>query len=174
MNVTSLSLIVGFLALPISLYAQSEGQTEGQTEDKTEGKASGAVAEVAKNVDLDPDLEAMQGKWKLLAMEAAGNPAPPQIVATMKYEFKGDILIVTPTEPGQSDHRIKLNSAAKPIPTFDMTPLVHGEARDTLQGIYVMKGDKLKICLGMQARPTAFTANKEDGYGQVMILLQRE
>jgi len=166
MNITTLSVIASFLALPMSLLAQ--------TEEQAVEKASGAVAEVAKNVDIDPDLEAMQGKWKLLAMEAAGSPAPPEIIATMKYEFKGHMLIVTPTEPGQADHRIKLNSVAKPIPTFDMTPLVHGKARDTLQGIYVMKGDKLKICLGMQARPKAFTANKEDGYGQVLILLQRE
>lgn len=165
MKMMLILLVIGLLALPISLHAETN------PEPNSKGIAG---ADNATKVALDPDLEAIQGKWKLVAMEIGGNQAPAEIVAAMKYEFKGNTMVVTPTEPGHSDHLVELNSKAKPIPTFDMTPLVNGNKGRMLKGIYVMGGKKIKVCLSNVNRPTKFVTNKESGYGQVMIVLERE
>jgi len=167
MNAKLTCLVMGLLALPMALHAQTNPQTKGEG-------ATSTTSNVVEDVALDPDLETIQGKWKLIAMEIGGRQAPAEIVASMKYEFKGDILVVTPTEPGLSDHLVELDSTAKPIPTFDMTPMVNGKKGPTLKGIYVMSDKELKVCLGNVSRPTKFATNEKTGYGQVMIVLKRE
>lgn len=169
MNAKLTCLVMGLLALPMALHAQTNPQTKGEGEGVTS-----TTSNVVEDVALDPDLETIQGKWKLIAMEIGGRQAPAEIVASMKYEFKGDILVVTPTQPGHSDHLVELDSTAKPIPTFDMTPMVNGKKGPTLKGIYVMSDKELKVCLGNVSRPDKFATNEETGYGQVMIVLKRE
>lgn len=164
---------MGLLALPMALHAQTNPQTNPQTKAEGEGVTL-TTSNVVEDVALDPDLETIQGKWKLIAMEIGGRQAPAEIVASMKYEFKGDILVVTPTQPGHSDHLVELDSTAKPIPTFDMTPMVNGKKGPTLKGIYVMSDKELKVCLGNVSRPDKFATNEKTGYGQVMIVLKRE
>lgn len=108
-------------------------------------------------------------------MTAAGNSAPAEILGVLKYEFKGDKLFVTPGESGFTDFMFKLNPNAKPA-TIDMPRIKPGGGVDKSQsqGIYTLKGDHLKICLGKNKRPTEMRADAEDGFGQVLIELERE
>jgi len=122
---------------------------------------------------LKRDQLAIQGKWKVVAMRAAGNPGPDAIIAVMKYEFKGNQLIITPAELG-ADYTFMLDPSSKPIATFDMTPVDSKKPADTMQGIYVLDGDRLKLCLGKKKRPTEMRAEAKDGFGQVLIVLERE
>lgn len=123
---------------------------------------------------LNRDQAAIQGTWKVVAMRAAGNPAPDSIVAVMKYEFKGQQLLITPSEPGDPEYTITLDPSSKPVATLDMTPIGSKEAADTMKGIYILDADKLKICLGKNKRPTEMSAEQKDGFGQVLIELERE
>ncbi len=123
---------------------------------------------------LKRDQAAIQGKWKIVSMRAAGNAGPDSIVAVMKYEFKGDQLIITPSEPGQSNYTFKLDPSSKPVANFDMTPLDAKAAEQAMKGIYVLEGDHLKICLGKNNRPAKMSAEAGDGFGQMLIELERE
>lgn len=122
---------------------------------------------------LKRDQAAIQGKWKVVSMRAAGNPGPGAVIAVMKYEFKGNRLMITPAEPGP-DYTFKLDPSSKPIATFDMTPVGSKKPDDTMRGIYVLDGDQLKLCLGKKKRPTEMRAEAKDGFGQVLIELERE
>lgn len=136
-----------------------------------------AVEDTASTPDQEDQLKrdqaAIQGKWKVVAMRAAGNPGPDAVIAVMKYEFKGNRLIITPAEPGPG-YTFKLDPSSKPIGTFDMTPVDAKKPAATMKGIYVLDGDQLKLCLGKQKRPTEMRAEAEDGFGQVLIELERE
>ncbi len=160
MKKKSMLILAGMLALPMSIHAETAGQP------------AQAAAPAAEGGALERDIKALQGKWKCVGMEAAGNQGPPEVIAVMKYEFKGMRLIITPAEPGTPDYSFKLNPAAKPIPTFDM--ISPGEEGETLEGIYALEGNKLRICLGKQKRPTEFVANEETGFGQMLITLERK
>ena len=96
---------------------------------------------------LKRDQVAIQGKWKVLAMRAAGNPGPDAVIAVMRYEFKGNQLIITPAEPGPG-YTFKLDPSSKPTATFDMTPVGSKKPDDTMKGIYVLDGDQPQTLFG--------------------------
>lgn len=162
MKKKSILLILSLIALPVSTHAVAEEE----------------VAKVAKPANEDhassEALKAIQGKWKLVTMRAAGNDAPPQVIETFKYEFKGDKLMITPDNPNSNGNfSIKLDPSAKPIATLDMTDLAGKHEGRTLPGIYSLEQGKLKICFGNK-RPSGFIATEETGYGQILIELERE
>ena len=126
-----------------------------------------------KEDSLKRDQAAIQGKWKVVAMKAAGNPGPDNVIAVMKYEFKGNRLIITPAEPGPG-YTFKLDPSSKPTATLDITPVDSKKPDDTMKGIYVLVGDQLKLCLAKKKRPTEMRAEAKDGFGQMLIELQRE
>lgn len=137
--------------------------------------AEQAAAKPAEQKDLAKrDQAAIQGKWKVVAMEANGRPAPASILAVLKYEFKGDKLFITPGEPGFTDYTFKLNPSAKPA-TIDMPRIKPGGELDKTesQGIYTLEGDHLKICFGKNKRPTEMKADAQSGFGQALVELER-
>ena len=146
---------------------------QGLAAEKPASPPTAAEEKVTASVPDQKDPLAIQGKWKVVAMRAAGNPGPNAIIAVMKYEFKGNQLIITPAEPG-ADYIFMLDPSSKPIATFDMTPVDSKKPADTMQGIYVLDGDRLKLCLGKKKRPTEMRAEAKDGFGQVLIELERE
>ena len=81
---------MGLLALPMCTHAVAE---EKATEAASTAKQDDTTSEA---------LKAIEGKWKLVTMRAAGNDAPPQVIATYKYEFKGDKLMITPDNPNSN------------------------------------------------------------------------
>ena len=117
-------------------------------------------------------LERTQGTWKIVVLEADGEHAPEEIVATLKLVFKGDKLTFTPGEPGFTNYTYKLDPAAKPA-GFDMTHADGPDKGKTQKGIYSFEGDSLKICFGGAGRrPKEFTAKA--GSGQAMFVLKRQ
>lgn len=135
--------------------------------------AEQAAAKPVEQKDLAKrDQAAIQGKWKVVAMEAQGNQAPAEVVAVLKYIFKDNKLTITPGEPGFTHDTFKLNPSAKPA-AIDITPAEPGRAADDMQkGIYTLEGDRLKICFGNNKRPTKMTADAQSG--QALVELERE
>jgi len=163
MKKNSILLALGLLALPMCTHAVAE---EKATEAASTAKQDDTTSEA---------LKAIEGKWKLVTMRAAGNDAPPQVIATYKYEFKGDKLMITPDNPNSNGNfSIKLDPSAKPIATLDMTDLAGKNEGRTLSGIYALENGTLKICFAKDKRPTGFVATEETGYGQILIELERE
>lgn len=123
----------------------------------------------AKN---DNDMDAIQGTWKVVALEADGEQAPAESVAAFKLTFKGDTLTFTPGEAGFGNYTHKLDPTTLPS-NFDMTHADGPKKGETNRGIYLLEGNRLKICFGKAgSRPKEFKTAANSGQG--MYTLERE
>jgi uncharacterized protein (TIGR03067 family) len=119
------------------------------------------------------DGEKIRGTWTLVSLEADGEQAPAEIVATLKLVFEGDKLTFTPGEPGFTNYTYKLSPATKPA-GFDMTHADGNNKGKTIQGIYSLEGDDLKICFGEEGRrPREFTAQAKSGQALYVLKGQK-
>jgi uncharacterized protein (TIGR03067 family) len=118
------------------------------------------------------DMKDIQGTWLLVALEADGQPAPPEIVAALKLVFKGNTLTFTPGEPGYTYYTFTLVPTNQPC-GFKMTHADGSEKGKTQNGIYSLSGDQLKICVAPGNRtPGDFKTTAGSGLG--LYTLQRE
>jgi len=130
------------------------------------------AGEPSKQDAFKKDLDAIQGTWKIVALEAGGKQAPAEIVAALKLTFKGDTLTFTPGEPGFSNYTYKLDPSTKPA-SFDMTHADGDHKGETQKGIYSLEGNHLKICLGKaDSRPKEFSTTADSV--QALYTLERE
>ena len=129
------------------------------------------AAEPAKQDLIKKDVDGIQGTWKLVALESNGKPAPAEIVAALKLVFKGDTLTFTPGEPGFTNYKYLVDPTTKPA-SFAMTHADGANKGETDKGIYLLEGDRLKICFGPGDKiPGEVTAKA--GSGQTMYSLER-
>ena len=118
------------------------------------------------------DVDAIQGTWKIVNLEADSKQAPAGIVAALKLTFKGDTLTFTLGEPGFSNYNYKLDPTTKPA-SFDMIHADGDHKGETQKGIYSLEGNHLKICLGKaDSRPKKFTTTADSGLA--LYTLDRE
>jgi len=130
------------------------------------------AAEPSKQEFLKRDLNGIQGSWKLVALAFDGQPAPPEIVSTLKLVFKDDTLAFKPGEPGFTNYKYKLDPAITPA-SFTMIHAGGTNKGESESGFYSLVGDQLKICFGRgNQRPNELAARA--GSGQSMYTLERE
>lgn len=147
--------------------------TAAQSADDSTHSGAAADTNAPQEEQVASDREAIQGVWQVTAMRAAGNPGPESIIAASRYHFDGETLTIKLGESRSDDYTFTLDPAAKPMAACDMTPLGSQDPAATMKGIYKVEGDSLIICLGKHQRPTEMRAEEEDGFGQVLIELQR-
>jgi uncharacterized protein (TIGR03067 family) len=129
------------------------------------------AAEPSKPDSAKQDVDAIQGSWKLVALESDGKPAPAEIVAALKFVFKDDTLTFTPGEPGFTNYKFKLDPTTRPA-SFTMTHADGTNKGQTEKGIYSLDGDHLKICFGIAGKtPNKLTAKAKSR--QSMYSLER-
>jgi uncharacterized protein (TIGR03067 family) len=118
------------------------------------------------------DLEKLQGKWVLTSGVMDGNEIPKD---QLKGEliFKGDKYSYTAGDDSGGG-KFTINASKKPK-TMDAVPAEGPAQGQTVQEIYELTGDNLKICLvlpGPEAkRPTEFKA--EAGSGRWLFTYKR-
>jgi len=104
----------------------------------------------------DPqELERLKGTWQVIAIEAAGKPLPPDRVqvANVQYVFDGDRITIK--RPGRPDivSTFSVDAASNP-----KRMIVSQTA--PARGIYAIEGTKLRLCIGVDEKPsTAFPAD---------------
>jgi uncharacterized protein (TIGR03067 family) len=132
--------------------------------------AAGLMAAEPSKQDLSKkDTDEIQGTWKLTALEADGQQAPPEIVTTLKLVFKGDTLAFTPGEPGFTNYKFKLDPTTKPA-RITMTHADGTHQGKAEMGIYLLNGDHLKICVGAAGKvPGEFTTRTKSGQGMYSL-----
>ena len=131
--------------------------------------ASLIAAEPSKQDLVKKDMDGIKGTWKLVALEADGQQAPAEIVATLKLVFKDDTLTFTPGEPGFTNYKFKLDPTTKPA----SITLIHADGThqgEAEMGIYLLEGDRLKICVGAAGKvPNEFTTRAKSGQGMYSL-----
>jgi uncharacterized protein (TIGR03067 family) len=131
---------------------------------------------VASQTPADDDAAAksLQGVWIAETLEADGKAAPAEAFKTMRFTFKGDMLLVRGNHRDNREEECsyKIDPKQSP-PQLDFTP--SGEDKP-IQAIYQVKGDELQVCLrhaeGEGGRPTEFVTKPESRL--VLIKFKRE
>lgn len=111
----------------------------------------------------------LQGTWKIQSLEADGDPAPEEIVKTLKWKIKGNTITVVPGEPGFTNYTFQVDGSKKPG-HFEMTPTEGPQKGKPQKGIFERDRDLLKLCFSAKERPEKFTSKGD----QVLYILKQE
>ncbi|MFO0868565.1 MAG: protein kinase [Pirellulales bacterium] len=107
------------------------------------------------------DQERLAGQWRVTALKADAMPVPPEMVAAIRFEFRGDSLHLRADNMGVLNFRVQLDPTANP-PRIDWTQEDGTDRSHMHAGIYELAGDHLRICLGTtRERPRAFTSDEQ-------------
>jgi uncharacterized protein (TIGR03067 family) len=135
---------------------------------------AGAVADDSAKKDLDK----LRGAWEVVKGEEEGTPANDYLVEHLKVEIKGNKLTFRGIKPLTDKARkltIKLDASTAPR-CIDLKVDVGSMKGDVIEGIYELKGGRLKLCLsvadGVRNRPLDFKTKA--GSRRVMLVLKRQ
>jgi uncharacterized protein (TIGR03067 family) len=121
------------------------------------------------------DLAKLQGEWEMISLEQAGLDAPEGTVKAYRRKIEGNKYTVT-IKKGEETITLKgsftLDPTKKPK-TIDVEYVDEGGKKYTLHGIYELKDDTQKLCVGPsdEKRPTEFTS--EEGSKRNVIVWKR-
>ncbi len=107
------------------------------------------------------DLEVLQGKWQVVALEVSGMTMPEAMLAAARIELDGE-RFVSRGMGADYEGRLELNEGAMPR-RFSLTFDVGPEAGRCNNGIYELTDEIWRMCLDMAGGPTpdAFIAPTE-------------
>lgn len=127
--------------------------------------AGGRAAPVPENTP-EAVMKKLEGKWKVVSAEEQGKPFDKLNGAT--FTFKGKSFRVE-SEGAPEDQSYTVDPARKPA-AFDFMP----DKEKTIHGIYLLEGDRLKLCIrtkpGEEAPKEFKTAPGSD---VLLVVLQR-
>jgi len=124
------------------------------------------VAADAKDDAVKKEMDKLQGTWKVVKAVKQGGDAPEDERKKLQVVIVGDKLTMK-TKNGAETTPFVIDPSKKPA-TIDLTL---DETR-TLQGIYELDKDALKICVGLsgEKRPGEFKSTRES----TLLILERE
>jgi uncharacterized protein (TIGR03067 family) len=114
------------------------------------------------------DREALQGSWKLVSVEADGKADDQPDGSVLKFD--GDEVFEVKAGEKKDPAAYRVDPVKDPK-QFDLIPQTGGDKGATIQAIYEIKGDTLRLALGDKShRPAAF----KSGDGVVVLTLKRQ
>ncbi len=125
------------------------------------------AADNPKEEAAKKDQGELQGAWLLRSAERDGKPVGEEKIKNVKICFKGEKVMA---KEGDKDFEMtyKLDPTKKP-PEIDITYTVGPRKGESSQGIYLLEGDTLKICMSRgNERPTEF-ATRPDSSLHLMV-----
>jgi uncharacterized protein (TIGR03067 family) len=162
---------LGFASLNALGDESTEKKNQAGKEDPRSQVLSDEKVKKALGGDRVEDLKKIQGTWNLTALEVDGHPAPPEIVAALKFVFKNGSVTIDPGEPGWTNFKYTLDPTTEPS-GYTIAHADGPKKGEMTKGIYSLDGDRLEICLPEgDEKPTEFTAKA--GSGQILYSLER-
>jgi uncharacterized protein (TIGR03067 family) len=116
-------------------------------------------ADEPKMAEIKKDAEAFQGKWQMVSVVRNGEVVPSTFLATGELVVKGDVYKVSLNDISATA-TFKLDPSKTPK-QIDFTYTDGANNGQTIQGIYELKGEELKVCRGLDdktPRPKKFEA----------------
>jgi uncharacterized protein (TIGR03067 family) len=130
-----------------------------------------ALSLVAADGQNQPsDASAIQGVWTVVSAEQQGKPATAPVGDSVT--FSQDAMKIVEKASGQThEARIKLDGSKQPK-QIDAT-ITKGGQSVTVQGVYAVDKESLRICLARpgKPRPNEFGTKADDG--RIMMVLKR-
>jgi uncharacterized protein (TIGR03067 family) len=132
-----------------------------------------AAAAVADDRAVQDELKRHQGRWSVTSSLYDGQPAPEEIVRSIKRIVTGDHVVWERDGKRFAGTRIELDPTHEPK-TIDVIPDGGRNRGERVLGIYKLEVDRLTIAMAApgQPRPKAFEAAK--GSGWTLRIFQRE
>jgi uncharacterized protein (TIGR03067 family) len=96
--------------------------------------------------DVRKELKALQGKWKTVALEAAGKPFPKEAVPAFTFIIAADGKATGQTAKDEFGCTITVNPTKKPR-TMDNLHQSGAHKGKKQFGIYKLEADKLTVCM---------------------------
>jgi len=121
------------------------------------------------------DAKSIQGKWSVENLEHDTEKLD-DLAKVLKFAIDKDHLILAGSEVILKDYakiRYKIDSTVTPT-IIDLT-VTEGDQKDTtMEGIYELKGDTLKLCIKVvgKERPSKFETSENSN--TALIVLKRE
>lgn len=97
-------------------------------------------------------LTALQGTWKLVAVEEKGGKLEDIKDKDMRFTFKGNGLLWREDNGEVNSFTVKLDTSKTPAHIDITAKLKDGPGR-TAYAVYAVKGNRLTICFGRNATP---------------------
>jgi len=112
--------------------------------------------------DVRKELKALQGKWKMVAGEAAGKPFPKDGIPAFTFVAAADGKSTGQTPEGEFQFTMTVNPKKNPK-TIDNLHESGKQKGKRQYGIYKLEGDKLTVCMTPRGsaerdRPKEFTS----------------
>lgn len=138
-----------------------------------------AFGSFALAAEVKDELAKLQGDWRIVELIVEGKPLVPARAEKRHIAFDGDtMLLTTPlaeteakTDASTTSMKIKLDPKQSPA-HLDATG-EDGMLKDkTLRGIYEVKDDTLRICIGDKdgtPRPTEFKSTAGSAVGLLVL-----
>jgi RNA polymerase sigma factor (sigma-70 family) len=163
--------VTGAPGQEVVVYVDNDRLLECHTIDAERGKGLVEIADYAAHASRPPaaatqdDLKRLQGKWEGIPVIQGGKAVNGHLTS---FTIQGEKISYDATRV----ERFKIDSTKKPK-HFDLTVLANEKEEKTVQGIFEIKGDELRICLevGGKGRPTAF--ERTEGSPNRLIVLKR-
>ena len=96
--------------------------------------------------DVRKELKALQGRWKTVAMEAAGKSFPKDLVPDFTYIIAADGKATGKSPKDEYSATITVNPSKNPK-TIDNLHESGSQKGKKQYGIYKLEGDKLTVCM---------------------------
>lgn len=125
---------------------------------------------VQGTADVEKDRKLLHGKWEVVSIVQGGKSIPDlKKDGKLTFNFDGDRLIVKLGDKVMNEGTCRLH----PKQTPRSIDLIDGKDREVVLGIYEVKNDEARLCMGARGkeRPKDFSA--EPGTTQSLVTLKR-
>jgi uncharacterized protein (TIGR03067 family) len=111
--------------------------------------------------DAEAELKKLQGIWRPVKLERAGETVADGALPGARFVVKADALLFKVGDNTLLDVRFRVNPGKTPA-EIDLTSVAGPSKGQTVHGIYRLEGKRLTLCWPLgedQRRPTAFGGN---------------